>query len=196
MHRETEDYGSIVTADPIELDGKVITESDAAEILEEFFDEIFTEAEGKEMLTNSSPEIVFTKYLWVIKKLETEIEKIRITSEKLKSEIDEWESKKTNQKLDQIAYLSNQMENYLRQKELKSLSLPNGNIGLRKQQPKIEIINEEMFYEHAEASLLRHVPESYAPDLTAIKQKIKSTGELPKGVEVTEQDSKFFYKLL
>lgn len=196
MHRETEDYGPVVSAAPVIIDGKEICEAEASELLEEFFDEIFTEAEGKEILTNKSPEIVFTKYLWVIKKLEAEIEKIRITSDKLKSEIDEWESRKTNQKLDQITYLSNQMENYLRQKEMRSLSLPNGNIGLRKQQPKIEITDEELFYENAEATLLRHQPESYAPDLAAIKQKIKSTGEIPQGIKLSEQEPKFFYKLL
>ena len=95
-----------------------------------------------------------------------------------------------------IDYLTGQMRNYLKQNQLKSLSLPNGNIGFRKQPDAVIVHNEELFLENAKPELLRHIEESYAPDIKAIKDYIKqSGGDLPKGIDLKPQDSKFYYKL-
>jgi len=120
---------------------------------------------------------------------------VKLAAEKLIQDIEAWQERKTYQHQSQIDFLSRQMESYLRQKQVKSLPMPSGTIGLRKQPPKIEIIDEDKFYEFADASLLRRVPESFAPDLKAIKERVKATGDIPKGVDVIEQDSKFYYKL-
>ena len=163
-------------------------------LLGELFDEMFGGLEEQEVLRSDSPEIIFSKYLWVIKKMESEIDKIKSASLKLIEEIESWEQKKINQKLSQIEFLSGNMEKYLKVRDLKSMSLPNGSIGLRKLQPKIEITDEVMFYESADPVLLKHKPESYEPDLRKIKEYIKSTGVLPVGVEMTNQNPKFYYK--
>ena len=163
-------------------------------LLGELFDEMFGGLEEQEVLRSDSPEIIFSKYLWVIKKMESEIDKIKSASLKLIEEIESWEQKKINQKLSQIEFLSGNMEKYLKVRDLKSMSLPNGSIGLRKLQPKIEITDEVMFYESADPVLLKHKPESYEPDLRKIKEYIKSTGVLPVGVEMTNQNQKFYYK--
>ena len=163
--------------------------------LKEIFDEMYEAIENAEELTDESPEVRFSKFLYVIKMKEQEIAKVKAIAEKLIQDIETWTDKKIGQHQGQIEFLSKQMENYLRQKEIKSLPLPSGTIGLRKQQPKILIIDEDKFYEKADASILRRIPESFEPDLKAIKEKLKTTGEIPEGIEVTEQEAKFYYKL-
>jgi len=163
--------------------------------LKEIFDEMYEAIENAEELTDESPEVRFSKFLYVIKMKEREITKVKATAEKLIQDIEAWTDKKISQHQGQIEFLSKQMENYLRQQQLKSLPLPSGTVGLRKQQPKILIIDEDKFYENADASILRRIPESFEPDLKAIKEKLKTTGEIPEGIEVTEQEAKFYYKL-
>jgi hypothetical protein len=88
------------------------------------------------------------------------------------------------------------MQNYLVKNNLKSLQLPPGTIGMRKQQDKILIIDEELFYEKADSNLLRNIPESYEPDMKKIKEHIKTTAIIPAGIDIIPQDSKFYYKLI
>lgn len=170
-------------------------EADVMLQLKEIFDEMYEAIENAEELTDDSPEVRFSKFLWVIRMKEKDIAKVKATAEKLIRDIEVWTDKKISQHQGQIDFLSKQMENYLRQKVIKSLPLPSGTIGLRKQQPKITIVDSDKFYENADASILRRIPESFEPDLKSIKEKLKTTGEIPAGVEVTEQDAKFFYKL-
>jgi hypothetical protein len=44
-------------------------------------------------------------------------------------------------------------------------------------------------------NLLRKIPESLEPDLSAIQQHIKRTGEIPVGVDVIPGEAKFSYSL-
>jgi hypothetical protein len=75
------------------------------------------------------------------------------------------------------------------------MSLPAGIVGLRRQPDKVEVTNAELFYEKADAGLIRKIPETQEPDLKKIKEQIKLTGEVPDGVDVVSQESKFYYKL-
>ena len=173
----------------------IFTEDERAK-LTELIDEIFPdEIEQGEFISVDDPQVLFAKFLWRIKYLEDEIGQYKSTAEKLTQEIETWLGHKSNQKQSQIDFLSGRMEEYLRTREIKSMSLPAGIVGLRKQQDKIEITNEVLFYEKADASLIRKIPETQEPDLKKIKEQIKQTGEVPDGVDVVSQDSKFYYKL-
>jgi hypothetical protein len=173
----------------------VFTDDEKAK-LTELIDEIFPdEIDENEINTLNDPQVLFAKFLWRIKYLEDEIGQYKSTAEKLIQEIETWLAHKSNQKQSQIEFLSGRMEEYLRTREIKSMSLPAGLIGLRKQQDKIEITNEELFYEKADANLIRKIPETQEPDLKKIKEQIKQTGEVPDGVDVVSQESKFYYKL-
>jgi len=170
-------------------------DSDIMIQLKEIFEEMYDEINKPEIDLSASPEVIFSKYLWVIKMKEQEIKKVKVTSEKLIQDIEAWTDKKISQHQGQIDFLSKQMENYLRQNNQKSMGLPAGTIGLRKQQDKIQITDEDLFYQKADSVLLRCIPESYEPDMKKIKEHIKTTGEVPVGIEVTAQDKKFYYKL-
>ncbi|HEY5534913.1 MAG TPA: host-nuclease inhibitor Gam family protein [Ignavibacteria bacterium] len=171
----------------------LLPKQDDKAILEEIFEDIFEQIEA-DLAKTDSPEVVYAKFLWVIKMKVQAIEKIKTTAEKLIQDIQDWQDRKSLQHQGQIDFLSGKMEGYLRQQQLKSLQLPSGVVGLRKQQPKIEIVDSDKFYENADESILRKIPESFEPNLKAIKEKLKETGEIPQGVDVIEQDSKFYFK--
>jgi hypothetical protein len=177
--------------------GLTLTNEDAVlkAQLEEIINDLYAEVEHDTELPADSPEVVFSKYLYVIKLKTNEIEKVKAAADKLILDISGWQDQKTAQHQSQIDFLSARMELYLRGQHIKSLQLPPGSIGLRKQQPKIEIIDEVVFYENADESILRRVPESFEPNLKAIKEQLKATGEIPPGADLIEQDSKFYYKL-
>jgi hypothetical protein len=192
------DITEITANDGLQLLDKtetVFTDEERAK-LTELIDEIFPDdIEQGEFINSDDPQVLFAKFLWRIKYLEDEIGQYKSTAEKLMQEIETWLAHKSNQKQSQIDFLSGRMEEYLRTREIKSMSLPAGLIGLRKSQDKIEITNEELFYEKADAGLIRKIPETQEPDLKKIKEQIKLTGEVPDGVDVVSQESKFYYKL-
>lgn len=164
------------------------------ETLRDIFSEMFEEINKTEEVSEQTPEVMFAKYLYVIRMKEEEISKIKATAEALIQDIELWQKRKTDQHKGQIEFLSSRMEGYLRQQDKKSMPLPSGTIGLRKQPPKIEVVDAEQFFDNADDSLIRKIPESVAPDMRAIKERLKSEDKIP-GVEVTDQDSKFYYKL-
>jgi hypothetical protein len=123
------------------------------------------------------------------------MEKMKTNAENMIAEITGWLEKKLESKQKQIDYMCSLMQNYLSQKHIKSLTLPSGNVGFRKQPDKVEIINVDQFFEHAAIDLIKVVPEKFEPDLSAIKALIKEKGEIPAGVDITIQESKFYYKL-
>lgn len=146
-------------------------------------------------LDDTNPELQFTKFLYAIRYLEREMEKLKSNAENMIVEINIWLDKKIASKQNQIDHMCRLMSNYLTQNNLKSLHLPSGNIGFRKQPDKVEIIDVDTFFEKATFDLIRVVPEKFEPDLSAIKAKIKENGELPAGVDIVTPDPKFYYKL-
>jgi len=172
----------------------LLPKQDDKAILEEIFEDMYEQIEA-DLAKADSPEVVFSKYLWVIKMKEKAIDNVKATASKLIQDIEDWQSKKIQQNQGQIDFLCTSMQNYLKQKNLKSMQLAPGTIGMRKQQDKILIIDEELFYEKADSQLLRHIPEAYEPDMKKIKEFIKTSSAIPKGVDVTPQDPKFYYKL-
>jgi len=166
------------------------------ELLEDFLNGLDLYDDSPLSIDEIEPEIKLDKYLWVIRQKETELNKCSALANESINRTQNWFEKKENTINSAIEFLSGQMRNYLKQNKLKSLSLPNGNIGLRKQSDVVIIQNEEIFLANAKPELLRHIQESYEPDLKAIKDYIKqSGGDLPKGVDLKRQEAKFYYKL-
>jgi len=153
-------------------------------------------SEDKEIsLDDTLPELQFTKFLYAFRFIENEMEKMKQNAANMIEEINSWLEKKLSSKQNQIDFMCKLMQNYLSQKGLKSLTLPSGNIGFRKQLDKVEIIDVDAFFEKATFDLIRVVPEKFEPDLAAIKSKIKERGEIPAGVDLITPPSKFYYKL-
>jgi hypothetical protein len=167
-----------------------------AELFDDFMASLDLDTSNLTDLESIDGEIRLNKYLWVVKQKESELSRCRtIATDSIRGTSD-WLNEKETQIQNAIDWLTSQMKNYLITKDVKSLSLPNGTIGMRKQPETIEVVDESVFISEALPDLLRHVPESYEPDLKAIKALIKETGEIPKGIEVKAQDPKFYYKLI
>jgi len=185
------DWGKNVPA--ANISAEVATDK---ELLEDFLNGLESEGSDLKEIQDLEPEMRLDKFLWVIRQKEKELQRCKTLVEESINRTQSWFDKKSNTIGSAIEYLSGQMRNYLKQNQLKSLSLPNGNIGFRKQPDTIIIQNEELFLENAKPELLRYIEESYAPDIKAIKDYIKqSGGDLPKGIDLKPQESKFYYKL-
>ncbi|MBN8570397.1 MAG: host-nuclease inhibitor Gam family protein [Ignavibacteria bacterium] len=184
----------VTTSEIPPIDLKVL--SPYAETLEDIINSWnLDEPLNAEGLDEASPEIKFDTYLWIIRQKEKELAKYKSISEESINRTQLWLERKEKNFNSTISFLSNQIRYYLKSNGIKSLSLPNGTIGLRKKPDTLEIVDEELFYENAKVEFLRHTPESYEPDLKAIKDYIKQTSELPKGVILKSQEPKFYYKL-
>ncbi len=148
-----------------------------------------------ENLKEASPEIQLDTYLYVIRKKEEELLKYQQIASEAIARTEKWLEGREKNISSSISYLSNRLRYYLKSNNLKSLSLPNGVIGLRKLPKKLEISDEELFFRDANPDFLKQYPESYEPDLQAIKNFINKSNEIPKGVIVKSQEPKFYYKL-
>ena len=75
--------------------------------------------------------------------------------------------------------------------DLKTKSMVNGTMKVRKRHPLITVEDEGLFLQKDNGDLTRIVPASLAPDKKAIKKYIKETGDIPEGISVEERDDKF-----
>ena len=75
--------------------------------------------------------------------------------------------------------------------DLKTKSMVNGTMKVRKRQPLITVEDEGLFLQKDNGDLTRIVPASLAPDKKSIKKYIKETGDIPEGISVEERDDKF-----
>src|SRR5690606_13569022 len=157
--------------------------------------EIFSKEDKETENGKMSPEVLFTAFLWKINYIEQEIEKYSKVAEETIKEVNDWFDKKKSQLNGQIDYMCGQMKSYLKTHDRKSLTLPSGTIGIRKQQDKVEIVDFDLFCNKATPDLLRNVPESFEPDMQKIKSHIKTHGDIPDGIDVLPQAPKFYYKL-
>jgi len=94
------------------------------------------------------------------------------------------------------SWLTFNLEGYIRSTGEKTITLPHGQIKLRQGRQKVQVIDMDKFLKVGDRyNLFRKIPESIEPDLQAIHQHIKRTGEIPRGVEVFQGEVKFSYTL-
>lgn len=94
------------------------------------------------------------------------------------------------------SWLAWNLEQYIRSTNEKTIRLPHGSMKVRNTREKTVVSDMEKFLLVAgKNGWLRHIPESYEPDLQAIQQHIKRTGEIPLGVSLIAGENKFSYEL-
>jgi hypothetical protein len=90
------------------------------------------------------------------------------------------------------AWLLFNLEGYARSSGEKTIRLPHGVLKLRKGRDKVVVVAMEEFLKVAgKLGLVRKVPESIEPDSQAILEQIKTSGEIPAGVEFIPAEVKF-----
>src|SRR5690625_961543 len=136
-----------------------------------------------------------------IKEAENEIEKVEYFAESQVRQIENWKAKETDKHHESIDYFQSLLAEYLHNKrkedpKLKSITLPTGNVGFRKRQPKW-VYNDEVLLESLESEnmndLIRVKKEL---NKKAIKKEFKvvdgnvinpETGQVIEGIQIVEQ---------
>lgn len=156
-----------------------------------FLDDLIEQAEKKEILQT---EAYYDLLLSEIKKLNDQIE-YNFNQAEIETDIINKFVLKKNSTLDaRIKFIEIKLESFIRERNVKSISLANGILKMHKKQDKVEITDMDLFLKHAKKDLLEVIPEQLKPSVAKIKQWIKSK-PVPKGVTVTAGQPEFNYTL-
>ncbi len=156
-----------------------------------FLDELLQEAELKE---EAQTEAYFDLLLLQIKQLTKQIEYNFSQSEKECSMINTFVLHKNTQLQERIKLLELKLEAFIKERNEKTISLPNGALKMHKKPDKVEIEDLDLFFQSAKPELLTIVPEQIKPNLNAIKSHIK-TKPVPPGIKIIEGRTEFSYTL-
>jgi hypothetical protein len=156
-----------------------------------FLDELLEEAESKEAYNT---EAYHDLILMQIKNLQGQIANNFSEAEKEVQHINNWVLQRNLVLDERCKMLARKLEAFIRERQVKTIELPNGILKIRKRQDKIEIENLELFLKHARPEVLTIVPEQVKPDLTKLKAFIK-TRPVPAGVLIIEGKEEFSYKI-
>ena len=156
-----------------------------------FLDELLGMAEQKELMQT---EAYYDLLLAEIKKMQLQVEHNFSEAEKEIEIINKFVLKKNSMLDERIKFLERKLETFIRERDVKSISLANGTLKFHKKQDRIEISDMDLFLKHAKKDLLEVIPEQLKPSITKIKQWIKSR-PVPKGVPVTIGQREFSYAL-
>jgi len=86
------------------------------------------------------------------------------------------------------------LDGFMRSTGEKTLRLPHGSLKLRKGRDKVAVVALDEFLKIGpRLKLVRSVPEQVTPDIQAIINHIKTTGEIPAGVQFIPADTRFSY---
>jgi len=156
-----------------------------------FLDELLEEAESKEFYNT---EAYYDLILLQIRNLQEQISNNFSEAEKEINIINNWTLSRNTVLNERAQALERKLEAFIRERQVKTLELPNGMLKMHKKPDKIEIENLELFLKHARPEVLTIIPEQVKPDLSKIKSFIK-TRPIPAGVRVIEGKEEFSYKL-
>ena len=107
--------------------------------------------------------------------------------------IELWLEKQTESLERRRSFYSLALESWMLTNQLTSKRLVHGSVSLRKQQPEIEILDEEAVLR--DERFVRAIPEKFAINKAALRQYVVATGEEIPGISVHLRDAKFSYKI-
>lgn len=155
-----------------------------------FIDEMLREIEAAE---EKQTEAGYDLMLLAIKKYQSEIKHNFEEADKECQLIQNFVLSKNSQIQEKISWLERKLESYIREREVKSIPLPNGTLKMHKKPDRVEIEDLELFLKNARKEWLTEVKQ-VKPNLLAIKNHIR-TRPTPSGVKVIEGQVEFSYSL-
>ena len=156
-----------------------------------FLDELLEEAESKEAYQT---EAYYDLILLQIRNLQRQIANNFTEAEKEINLINNWTLSRNSILNERTQVLERKLEQFIRERQLKTMELPNGILKLHKKPDKVEIEDMELFLKNAPGEVLIIIPEQVKPDLSKIKAFIKKR-PVPTGVRIIEGREEFSYKL-
>ena len=125
--------------------------------------------------------------------LDREMADVSTTSRKEIELIREWEVRELDRLDRKRGWLLMNLEAYLKDSGLKSLRCPHGEIRFRKQRDRIQVTGlEEFLVEGLRLGLVRS-KETHSPDLQAILEWTRRTGDVLPGTTYVPGGDKFYY---
>ena len=124
--------------------------------------------------------------------LDQQISDINGSAQKQLERIGLWQESRTASIKKQKDYYLPFLKAYMERLGKKTEKLVNGTLSLRKQQPLIEIIDEQLLLNSGE---FVRIKTTSSIDKAGIRTYIKETGDVPSGVDFKEQPDKFSYKI-
>ena len=156
-----------------------------------FLDELLQEVELKE---EEQTEAYFDLLLLQIEQPQNQIAYNFSQAEKECSMINNFVLHNNAQLQERIRWFELKLEAFIKDRNEKTISLPNGTLKMYKKPDKVEIDNLELFLKKAKPEMLTVIPEQVKPDMNKIKAYIK-TKPVPPGIKVTTGKEEFSYKL-
>ena len=167
----------------------IIQKMERRKVLEiNFLDELIKTAEDKE---EQQTEAYFDLLLLSIKTFNQQIAYNFHEAEKECSMINNFVLHKNTQLQERVKWLELKLEAFIRERNEKTITLPNGTLKMHKKPDKVEIENLDLFLKNARKEWLT-VVEQVKPNLLAIKNHIK-TRPTPPGIKVIEGQVEFSY---
>jgi phage host-nuclease inhibitor protein Gam len=142
--------------------------------------------------------ILADRALAAIGVIEDQINEVNEIAEKEITLIQQWNLSELNKLQKKIDWLVWNLSNYMTALGEKTVSLPHGQLKMRMGRDKVEVLDKEKFLIIGQKlGLLRHIKESYEPDLVAIAAYTKlHNNKPPVGVMLTPAQPKFSYKTI
>jgi hypothetical protein len=161
----------------------------------DFIEEILQEAERADKEKKIEIDrLRADQILAAIAKLEAGMAEVNDLCEKELKLVEEYRANELARLDKKRSWLVFNLEGFMRASGEKTVRLPHGSLKLRKGRDKAAVVALDEFLKVGpQLGLVRTVPEELAPDLQAIINHIKSTGEIPAGVEFIAADVKFSY---
>lgn len=128
-----------------------------------------------------------------VAEIEAEIQENNSSAETQIHRIQMWNEAMTERLLKKSAFYEKQLEDWMRMNGHKTKKLVHGTLKLRKQQPIIEVHDEQKVL--SDSRFVRIIPEKVTVDKNALRKHVKSTGELVEGVSVSIPEDKFTFDI-
>lgn len=157
-----------------------------------FLDELIAEAEQRDKkLEREHVDLILLE----IRNLNSEIESTFDQAKRECEIIKSWALRRNSSAVSKIEFLEKKLELYFKEENLKTLTLPNGELKFRKSPNRIEITDMSEFLKHANASVIDEIPALIKPNLTKLRSYITKTGRMPKGCTEIPGEIKFHYTI-
>jgi hypothetical protein len=158
-----------------------------------FLDELLAEAEQNEELQTES---YFDLQLIQLREIKSQITNNFSEAEKEIKIINDWVIRKNLVLQERMKFIELRLETFIKERNVKTLDLPNGVLKLHKKPDKVEITDLELFLKNAKPEMLSIIPETIKPDLNKIKSYVKTHLSPPLGISITKGKEEFSYKLI
>jgi len=154
--------------------------------MDTYYDELLEEVREAKSMADAD------YLLGKVAELDSQIDEINESYQTQLERIGLWQESRTTSIEKQKDFYLPFLKAYMERSGKKTEKLVNGTLTLRKQQPLIEIIDEQLLLNSGE---FVRTKTTTSIDKAGIRSHIKSTGEVPSGIDFQEQPDKFSYKL-